>query len=101
MAVFFTDSKAVGVDSRDGRHLWSHARAANRTANIATPIVRGNKVFISSDYGTGAALLELTPSDRAISAKEVYFTNEMRNHHASSILVGEHLYGFSSAIPTA
>ena len=101
MAVFFTDAKALGVDTRDGRHLWSYARAANRTANIATPIVRGNKVFVSSDYGTGAALLELTPSGNTINAKEVYFTNEMRNHHASSILVGEHLYGFSSAILTA
>ena len=101
MAVFFTDAKAVGVDTRDGRQLWSYARAANQTANIATPIVRGNKVFISSDYGTGAALLELTPSGNTMNAKEVYFTNEMRNHHASSILVGDHLYGFSSAILTA
>ena len=25
-------------------------------ANIATPIVRANHVFLSSDYGTGAAL---------------------------------------------
>ena len=29
------------------------------------------------------------------------FTREMRNHHASSVLIGEHLYGFSSAILTA
>lgn len=101
MAVFFTAAKALGVDTRDGRHLWSYARAANRTANIATPIIRGNKVFISSDYGTGAALLELTPSGNTMNAKEVYFTNEMRNHHASSILIGDHLYGFSSAILTA
>ena len=101
MAVFFTHARAVGVDTRDGRHLWSYARASNRTANIATPIVRANKVFVSSDYGTGAALLELTPSGNTMTAKEVYFTNEMRNHHSSSILVGDHLYGFSSAILTA
>jgi outer membrane protein assembly factor BamB len=31
----------------------------------------------------------------------VYFTNEMRNHHASSVLIGDHLYGFSSSILTA
>ena len=65
------------------------------------PLVRGNRVFLSSDYGTGAALLELTPAGGGVTAKEIYFTNEMRNHHASSILVGEHLYGFSSAIMTA
>lgn len=100
-AIFFTAQNAVGVDIRDGRQLWRYSRVSNRTANIATPIVRGNRVFLSSDYGTGAALLELTASGNAVSAREVYFTNEMRNHHASSILVGEHLYGFSSAILTA
>jgi len=100
-AIFFTAENAVGVDTRDGRQLWSYSRVSNRTANIATPIVRGNRVFLSSDYGTGAALLELTASGNSVNAREVYFTNEMRNHHASSILVGEHLYGFSSAILTA
>ena len=100
-AIFFTADRALGVDTRDGRQLWSYNRVANRTANIATPIVRGNRVFLSSDYGTGAALLELTASGTSISAREVYFTNEMRNHHASSVLIGDHLYGFSSAILTA
>ena len=99
--IFFTGERALAVDTRDGRLLWSYARVSNRTANIATPIARGNRVFLSSDYGTGAALLELTPNGNSVNAKEVYFTNEMRNHHASSVLVGEHLYGFSSNILTA
>jgi outer membrane protein assembly factor BamB len=100
-AIYFTAERALGVDTRDGRQLWSYSRVSNRTANIATPIIRGNRVFLSSDYGTGAALLELTASGKSIDAREVYFTNEMRNHHASSILIGDHLYGFSSAILTA
>jgi hypothetical protein len=85
----------------DGRTLWSYDRVSNRTANIATPVVRGTRVFVSSDYGTGAALLELTPSGGGVTAREVYFTRDMRNHHASSVLVGDHLYGFSSQILTA
>jgi len=100
-AIFFTARRGVAVDTRDGRLLWSYDRMSNRTANVATPIARGNKVFFSSDYGTGAGLLELTASGKDISAKEVYFTREMRNHHSSSVLVGDHLYGFSSAILTA
>ena len=100
-AIFFTAQRALGVDTRDGRLLWSYDRVSNRTANIATPIARGNHVFLSSDYGTGAALLELSASGNGVNAKEVYFTNEMRNHHASSVLIGDHLYGFSSAILTA
>ena len=100
-AIFFTANRGLAVDSRDGRMLWSYARVSNRTANIATPIARGNKVFFSSDYGTGAGLVELTAAGKDISAKEVYFTREMRNHHSSSVLIGDHLYGFSSAILTA
>jgi outer membrane protein assembly factor BamB len=100
-AVFFTGERALGVAVDDGRLLWSYDRVANRTANIATPIVRGNRVFLSSDYGTGAALLELSSSGNGLSARQVYFTGEMRNHHASSVLVGDYLYGFSSHILTA
>jgi hypothetical protein len=100
-AVFFTANRAVGVDIKDGRLLWEYPRVANRVANIATPVVKDNFVFLSSDYGTGAALLKLDPTGGGVSATEVYFTQEMRNHHSSSILVGEHLYGFSSAILTA
>jgi len=96
-AVFFTGRRALGVDVRDGRLLWSYDRVSNSTANIATPIVSGNRVFLSSDYGTGAALLELSPS----GAREVYFTRDMRNHHSTSVLVGDHVYGFSGSILTA
>lgn len=99
--VFFTASRALAVDPRDGRLLWSYDRVSNNTANIATPIVQGNHVFLSSDYGTGSALLEVRASGNLASANEVYFTREMRNHHASSVLVGEHLYGFNSSILTA
>lgn len=100
-AVFFTDRRAVGVDLKDGRLLWEYPRVANRVANIATPVVKDNFVFLSSDYGTGSALLKLDPTGGGVSATEVYFTQEMRNHHSSSILVADHLYGFSSAILTA
>ena len=100
-AVFFTGERALGLAVDDGRLLWSYHRVANRTANIATPIVRGNQVFLSSDYGTGAALLEIGGTGAKMAAREVYFTRDMRNHHASAVLVGDHLYGFSSAILTA
>ena len=99
--VFFTGQRALAVDPRDGRLLWSYNRVANGTANIATPVVRGNRVFLSSDYGTGAALLDVKAAGNIASAEEVYFTREMRNHHASSVVVGEHIYGFSSSILTA
>jgi outer membrane protein assembly factor BamB len=100
-AVFFTAERALAVDPRDGRLLWSYNKVANSTANIATPIVRGTRVFLSSDYGTGAALLEVKAAGNIASASEIYFTRDMRNHHSTSVLVGDHLYGFSSSILTS
>jgi len=99
--IFFTESHALAVDPRDGRLLWSYNKANNGTANIATPIVRGTRVFVSSDYGTGGALLDVRAAGNLATANEVYFTRDMRNHHASSVLVGDYLYGFSSSILTA
>ena len=100
-AIYFTHTRVVGVDVNNGKRLWSYEQVANGIANVATPVVRENRVFVSSDYGTGAALLELTPSGGGMRAKEIYFTRDMRNHHSSSVLVGDHLYGFSAAILTA
>jgi outer membrane protein assembly factor BamB len=99
--VFFTGERGLAVDPRDGRLLWSYDRASNNTANIATPVVRGNRVFFSSDYGTGAGMVAVKAAGNIAAAEEVYFTREMRNHHSSSVLVGDILYGFSSSILTA
>lgn len=96
--VFFTNKRAVGLDLKDGKLMWEYPRAANNVANAATPVVRGNRVFISSDYGNGGGLVEIKADGQA---SEVYFTKDMRNHHSSSILIGDHMYGFSGGILTA
>lgn len=100
-AVFFTGERVLGLSVEDGTLLWHYRRVSNRTANIATPIVRGNHVFVSSDYGTGCALLEIDATSEGMSAREVYFNKDMKNHHASSVLRVNTLYGFSSSILTA
>jgi outer membrane protein assembly factor BamB len=93
-----TAEAAIGLDAKDGALLWRYPRVANRTANIATPIVHDGYVFYSSDYGTGCVLLKPTPDGKTA---EVYFNRDMRNHYTTSVLVGDYLYGFSSEILTA
>ncbi|HWT04053.1 MAG TPA: PQQ-binding-like beta-propeller repeat protein [Pyrinomonadaceae bacterium] len=99
--VFFTDERGLGLDLETGKLLWDYPRAANNVANAATPVARGNRVFITSDYGNGGGVVEIKADAKGVTATEVYFTKEMRNHHSSSVLIGDHLYGFSSAILTA
>ncbi len=99
--ILLTGEAGVGLRASDGRLLWRYARVSNRTANVATPIVSGDKVFLSSDYGTGCALLQLEPTAGGVKAVEIYFSREMRNHYSSSVLLDGYLYGFSSRILTA
>ncbi len=99
--IVLTAGGAVGVRASDGEVLWRYDRISNSTANVATPIVRGNHVFLSTDYGTGCALLRLVPDGEGIRADEVYSNRDMKNHYGSSVLLGDHLYGFSSRILTS
>ena len=96
--VFFTGRRAVGLDAKDGRLLWEYEKPSNQTANVATPVARGNRVFLSSGYGTGGGVVEIKADNKA---QEIWFTRDMRNHHSSSVLIGDYLYGFSESILTA
>lgn len=96
----FTDGAAVGVRANDGKLMFRHTSPANRTANCTTPVFSNNKVFFSSAYGTGSALLNLVPQGGEVKAQEAYFTKDMMNHHGGLVLVNGYLYGFSNQILT-
>jgi len=96
----FTSQGAVGVRAADGKLMFRYDRAANGTANCATPVYADNRVFFSSAYGTGGALLKLRAEGGMVKADEAYFTREMMNHHGGMILVNGYLYGFSNSILT-
>lgn len=96
----FTASAGVGVRASDGKLMFSYPQAANKVANVATPVYSNNRVFFTSAYGTGGGLLELSVQNGEVSAKEVYFTREMKNHHGGVVLAGDYLYGFNDAILT-
>jgi outer membrane protein assembly factor BamB len=96
-----TASAGVGVRALDGQLMWRYRRVANDTANIATPVFFDDKVFYTSAYGTGGALLGLRAEGGEVSASEVYFTRDMQNHHGGVVLVDGYLYGFNNSILTA
>ncbi|HJW76706.1 MAG TPA: PQQ-binding-like beta-propeller repeat protein, partial [Thermoleophilia bacterium] len=90
-----TAQAAVGVRATDGKLMWRYTKVANDTANITTPVFFNNRVFVTSAYNTGAALLQLRAESGEVKADEVYFTRDMMNHHGGVVLVRGHLYGFS------
>ena len=95
-----TGEAGVGVRASDGKLMWRHPAVANGTANVATPVFHDNKVFYSSAYGTGGALLGLTAQAGEVKAQQIYFTREMQNHHGGLVLVNGYLYGFHNSILT-
>ena len=96
VCVQFLGRGLVGVNADTGAFLWGYNRVANTTANISSPVVRGEFVFGSSGYSTGAALVEQIPDGNGgVSGEERYFLNAGRfqNHHGGMILVGDYVYG--------
>lgn len=85
---------AIGVEAETGRFLWGYNRVANDVANIATPLVDGDHVFVTTGYGTGAALLELRADGDGVAAHEVWFHggDVLQNHHGGVVLVDGVLY---------
>jgi outer membrane protein assembly factor BamB len=95
--IALSGESAFGVQENTGEVLWHYNRISNRTANIATPIYHDGSVFLSTNYGTGCALLKLGPKNMT----EVYFNRDMMNHYSSSVLVGNTLYGYNNQFLTA
>jgi outer membrane protein assembly factor BamB len=85
----------VGIRAEDGKYLWGYEDVGNDVANIPTPIVRDDFVFVSTGYGTGSALLKLQKNGDGVSAEEVYFIEpkELQNHHGGLLLIGNHIFG--------
>jgi outer membrane protein assembly factor BamB len=92
-AVFLTRAGLVGLDPASGAVKFQRAwRArANASVNAATPVVVGNLIFISAEYGPGAGVLRLDGS----TLTEVWSSNDvLSNHYATSVYADGVLYGF-------
>jgi len=92
-AVFFSRSGLLSVAIDDGEILLRFPwRSRNRSSvNAATPIVAGERIFLSSSYDTGAVLLDVKGKE----PKVVWSGDEsLSNHYATSVLRDGTLYGF-------
>lgn len=91
--LFFTREGLVAADPAKGsiRFRFPWRSRTNASVNAALPVVSGNRVFLSSSYNTGAALLDvagdkvtrLWSGDESLSA-----------HYATPVLRDGYLYGF-------
>jgi outer membrane protein assembly factor BamB len=96
-----TAEAGVGVRAMDGKLMWRYEPVANGTANVATPIFFDNKVFYTTNYGAGGALLGLTAQNGEVRATPIYTTQELQNHHGGVLLANGYLFGFNNSILTS
>ncbi len=87
-------SKVAAVSPSDGKLLWK-SDWPGKTAVIPTPIYHDGSVFITSGYGVGCKLVKVGDENKV---EDVYFNQNMKNHHGGVLRVGEHLYGYSDQV---
>jgi outer membrane protein assembly factor BamB len=91
--VFLTREGLVGLDPATGeirfQRPWRSRQAAS--VNAATPIVVGNAIFVSAEYGPGAGVLQFDGTKLV----DVWLSNDaLSNHYATSVYHERRLFGF-------
>lgn len=87
-----TEKKLAGINAKDGKLLWQHDYPG-KVAVIPTPIVKGNKIYVTAGYDTGVSML--VEIDAQNKPKEIYQNTVMRNHHGGVVLHNDHVFGYS------
>jgi outer membrane protein assembly factor BamB len=87
--VVFTGEGLIGVDAGDGKLLWSFPWATSHKVNAATPIVVGNQIFITSDYGKGCGLISIKDNNPT----PVWQSKDIKSQFSTPILVDGFIYG--------
>lgn len=95
-------TRVLGASLDDGSELWGHPWKTSYDANCAQPlVVDANHVFVSSGYGHGATLLQISQADSGFSVEEVWFNRNMKNKFNPSVLVDGVVYGLDEGILAA
>ena len=94
--VLFHASGVAGIDPANGSRLWNYPHKTDWGLNISTPVWGPDKrLFLSSAYGSGGRVLELSRADGKTAVKEVAYAGRMKIHFGSAVRVGDRIYGSS------
>ena len=92
--LLFDGVEIAGYAAKDGVKLWSHPWKTHMDINVAQPLVfDGDRLFISSGYGVGCAMLHITRADNAWSVKELWRNRLLRLKMSSPVAYQGHIYG--------
>ncbi|MCK4761667.1 MAG: PQQ-like beta-propeller repeat protein [Candidatus Aminicenantes bacterium] len=75
----------------DGKEMWNVPWETNYDVHATTPLVSGDRVFITSGYGTGGELLKVDKS----KAEVVWKSEVIASHHSDLFIINGFIYGYS------
>ncbi len=83
-----------GVDAKTGKLLWSQPTFKQSSYAIApSPVVDGNKVYITTGYGGGSHLFEISKDQKAKDLFPKAAQKKIKNTHGGVVRIGGHIYG--------
>jgi outer membrane protein assembly factor BamB len=95
-AIFFTANGLLAVQMNDGKELWRVPWLTEYDVNIATPLLIGDQLFVSSGEKVGCALFHLMGNEKPGLVWESRGPKSvMINYWANAVAFGKHLYGIS------
>ncbi len=95
----FSATRLMGLSPDRGDLLWDYPWRTDFDINAGQPIALGDdRVFLSSGYGTGAAVIEVTAAGPRFSVREVWRNNRMKNQFTSSVVHEGFVYGLDGSI---
>jgi outer membrane protein assembly factor BamB len=89
LALMGNGTAYVAVNPRDGKEVWRIRWLTEYGVNAADPIVDGDRVFLSTGYGKGAALFKLGTGE----PEQLWKNKALRTQMNSAVLFDGHLYG--------
>ncbi|MBI1941681.1 MAG: PQQ-like beta-propeller repeat protein, partial [Acidobacteria bacterium] len=93
--------RALGLTVEDGALLWDYPWVTSYGINAAQPIIVGeSRVLLSAGYDHGAALVEISQTERGFEARRLWENNQLKNKFSSSVLHEGHIYGLDERILT-
>lgn len=95
------ENSLLCADANSGEHLWELDLSSGYDEHSAAPLYRESRLMIAGPFRSGATQYELRPSgeDAKLKPHIEWFSQQMSNDIASSVLVEDHLYGFDLKEP--
>lgn len=91
--VVFAAAAVYGMDPTSGKTVWREEWGSNYGVAATTPVYRDGKLYVSTGYGKGGLMLDVTPT----GATRAWAKPDIDSKFQGLILDGDALYGNAEA----